>query len=90
MDHPIDDAIERVEQKAADRATATARAEIPLFTQAHFWAPERVATIDAQPGPRPTLMIWDNAAQAWRGVVLPDGTRWIVSWAGRADGIIVP
>lgn len=82
----ITEAIEAVEE----RATAQRPATIPLLVQGHRWTAGNNAEIHAQADDRPSLLVFDPESQAWRAVILPAGTLWLISCIGRPDGLVVP
>jgi hypothetical protein len=89
-DDQILDAIESVEAEQRRRSEEAHPAEIMLYRQAHVWAREAIVSIDASPGPTASLMLRNPETNAWRAIVLPDGSRWQLAFIGRPDGLIVP
>lgn len=81
-EHPaIKKAVEAVKNREDARATVT----LPLMQQFHQWTGDAEITLSAPSDPsHPCLMVWEPSKQAWRAIVLPPSSEWVIRPKGPA------
>lgn len=76
---PIDDAIDRVEQRKHNRISA----RLPLMAEPHQWPlTADVTIVGPEDSNDPVLLIWEPTELAWRVILVPPGSEWQIRRKG--------